>query len=109
MKDQNLKIKMTFKRIVVSKFKYPESINNWYSENIEKPLIPLVKYLRNNGVNTTGSCAHDKFILFTATSFNEFENIKYVSILLTEFGIKDFEVKLLPDRFNWLYKITIKT
>ena len=25
---------------------------NWYSEKIEEPLREIVKYLRNNGVNT---------------------------------------------------------
>lgn len=35
---------------------------NWYDKNIEKPLQELVKYLRNNGVNTECSCGHELYI-----------------------------------------------
>jgi len=31
---------------------------DWYDEYIEEPLRGLVKYLRNNGINTECSCAH---------------------------------------------------
>ncbi len=36
--------------------------NDWYSENIEEPLKDLIKYLRNNGVNTECSCGHELYI-----------------------------------------------
>lgn len=35
---------------------------NWYEEFIEEPIRELVKYLRNNGVNTECSCGHKKYI-----------------------------------------------
>jgi hypothetical protein len=34
---------------------------NWY-DNIEEPVRDLVKYLRNEGINTTCSCGHDMYI-----------------------------------------------
>ena len=36
--------------------------NSWYDEKIEAPVRNLVKYLRNNGVNTECSCGHDMYI-----------------------------------------------
>jgi hypothetical protein len=35
---------------------------DWYSEKIEEPLREIVKYLRNNGINTECSCGHDLYI-----------------------------------------------
>lgn len=34
---------------------------DWY-ENIEPEIRDLVKYLRNNGINTECSCGHDMYI-----------------------------------------------
>lgn len=31
---------------------------NWYNQ-IEEPIRPLVKALRDNGINTTNSCGHN--------------------------------------------------
>jgi len=39
----------------------PRSID-WYEDNIEEPIRDLVKFLRNNGVNTECSCGHDMYI-----------------------------------------------
>ena len=35
---------------------------DWYEENIEEPIRPIVKLLRDNGFNTTSSCGHDMYI-----------------------------------------------
>jgi len=35
---------------------------NWYEENIEAPLRDIIKYLRNNGINTECSCGHEMYI-----------------------------------------------
>lgn len=35
---------------------------DWYELKIEEPLRGLVRHLRNNGVNTTISCAHEMYI-----------------------------------------------
>ena len=37
-------------------------MSNWYEENTEEGVRDLVKYLRNNGVNTECSCHHDMYI-----------------------------------------------
>jgi len=36
--------------------------NNWYKKNIESGVRDLVKYLRDNGINTECSCHHDMYI-----------------------------------------------
>ena len=33
--------------------------DNWYDDLIDEPVRDLVKILRNNGFNTTGSCGHE--------------------------------------------------
>ena len=33
--------------------------NYWYKKNIEDPLKGIIRYLRNNGVNTESSCGHE--------------------------------------------------
>lgn len=35
---------------------------DWYEYNIEEPVRDLVKHLRNNGINTECSCAHEMYI-----------------------------------------------
>ena len=45
---------MTKKKIMVKR----DSLN-WYEIHIEEPLRDLVRYLRNNGINTECCCAHD--------------------------------------------------
>ncbi len=36
--------------------------NYWYEEKIEEPLVGIVRYLRNNGINTECSCGHEMYI-----------------------------------------------
>jgi hypothetical protein len=35
---------------------------DWYEENIEPEVRDLVRYLRNNGINTECSCGHEMYI-----------------------------------------------
>ena len=35
---------------------------DWYEEHIESEVRDLVKYLRNNGINTEASCGHEGYI-----------------------------------------------
>jgi len=37
-------------------------MTDWYEQNIEAPLHGIVRFLRNNGVNTVISCAHEMYI-----------------------------------------------
>ena len=39
-----------------------EGFETWYDKHIEGPLRDLVKYLRNNGINTECSCAHEGWV-----------------------------------------------
>lgn len=35
---------------------------DWYERKIEEPVRDLVRFLRNNGINTECSCGHDMYI-----------------------------------------------
>ena len=35
---------------------------NWYEEYIEEDIRPLVRLLRDNGVNSVSSCGHDMYV-----------------------------------------------
>lgn len=35
---------------------------DWYDQHIEDPLKGIVRYLRNNGINTECSCGHEMWI-----------------------------------------------
>ena len=35
---------------------------DWYEQNIEEGIRPIVKLLRDNGYNTECSCAHDMYV-----------------------------------------------
>lgn len=41
---------------------FSELNKDWYEMNIEESVRDLVKYLRNNGINTECSCGHEKNI-----------------------------------------------
>lgn len=92
---------MDFKRITMQDMDY-QVRNDWYGECIEKPLIPTVKFLRENGINTTGSCAHDNYILWSSY----WDNRKYVRRLLKHFGYDKFRIYDRSASFiPYLYKV----
>ena len=35
---------------------------DWYDENIEEAMRPVVKLLRDNGINTECSCGHEMYV-----------------------------------------------
>jgi len=37
-------------------------MTDWYDKNIEAPLRGIVRHLRDNGINTVISCAHEMYI-----------------------------------------------
>jgi hypothetical protein len=62
---------------------------DWYAEKIEEPIRELVRVLRNNGINTTGSCGHEMYIqmehYFQGGCLGELHNVLYN--YLTEHGL----------------------
>lgn len=70
---------------------------DWYSENIEEPLRELIKYLRNNGVNTECSCGHDLYIqcqYIPDGNIKEIQNLIYN--WLNEYNEKiNFKIKII--------------
>ncbi len=94
---------MQFEKI--NKMQYESPSENWYEEYVEKPIIPTVKFLRNNGINTTGSCAHGKWIVW----IDFLDRKEYVRKLLKIFGYEKFRIIRYPceyQRFD-IYKIFI--
>lgn len=67
---------------------------DFYESFIEPPIIPLVKFLRNNGINTTGSCAHGKYVVFQCNSRHDknmnFPTVDHVRALVHKFGHNNF-------------------
>ena len=51
---------------------------SWYKENIEEPIRDIVKYLRDNGVNTECSCGHDMHIQCQLILDGEINRIHYL-------------------------------
>ena len=78
---------------------------DWYEETIESPIRPLVKYLRDNGINTTQSSAKDKYIVFASTKGNKC--LEDVAQLLKDYGIQDFDINYKINDFCELFKISI--
>lgn len=63
--------------------------DSWYNKNIEQPILPLVKLLRNNGVNTTCSCGHEMYCECEYYG-GPLENIFN---LLLDHGYKNFKIE----------------
>ena len=64
---------------------------DWYEENIEEGIRPLVKFLRDNGVNTECSCAHQKYVQCQYLLDGELWRIKR---LLYVAGLRDFTMEI---------------
>lgn len=50
-------------------------MTDWYKENIEEPLQDIVKYLRDNGINTECSCGHEMYIQCQYSPDGEFKRL----------------------------------
>lgn len=59
---------------------------DWYDQYIEDPLKGIVRYLRNNGVNTELSCGHEMYIhcQFTTTTWTLEDLRTLVYVYLSE-------------------------
>ena len=68
---------------------------DFYEELIEDEILPLVKYLRNKGINTTGSCAQEKFVVLFGLYDNEqYPTKEYLKQLVINFGYNDFYIDI---------------
>lgn len=62
---------------------------DWYEEYIEEEIRPLVKLLRDNGVNTTCSCGHDMYV---ECDFLPDKEVQRLDNLLFDHGYRDYEI-----------------
>ncbi len=82
-------------------------MQTWYEEFIEEEIRPLVKTLRENGVNTTCSCGHDMYVECHFITDGE---IQRIDNLLFNNGYRDYEISVdLVRKSGHLYStITIR-
>lgn len=64
----------------------------WYEKHVEPEIQPLVKLLRNNGLNTTCSCGHEMYCECDVVG-NYFETAHFVSKLLTKHDYEQYKVE----------------
>lgn len=80
---------------------------DFYKSFIEEPLIPFIKYLRNKGINTTGSCAHEKYVVFYCTPQSHpepaYPTIDHISDLIRNYGYTKFHFKYPESAMPILY------
>lgn len=68
-------------------------MSNWYIQ-VEEGVRDLVRYLRNQGINTTCSCHHDWYIQVDC----EPEDLRHIWSLLAEYGLRQSEWRLV---YRW--------
>ena len=66
-------------------------MTDWYEENIEQGVRDLVRLLRNNGVNTTCSCEHERYV--QCDYMADWELFRIHHLLVNE-GYTDFSIEL---------------
>lgn len=66
---------------------------SWYNQ-IEEPVRALVKLLRNNGFNTTGSCGHKNPLPYVQMDWYAHDDIQRLYDLLWDNDYKNFELHL---------------
>lgn len=91
----------------IKKTEYDLEYDDWYSAHIESPLIPVVRHLRNNGVNTTGSCAHENYIICVYHGVNPSDHVQFIQKALYEFGYKESFFYQYWNNGYWLIKFFI--
>jgi N-dimethylarginine dimethylaminohydrolase len=63
---------------------------NRFYEDLEAPIRPIVKLLRDNGWNTTCSCGHGMWVELDLP--NRFDEVDVLASFLNENGIKKFKI-----------------
>lgn len=72
-------------------------MKDWYLENIEEPILPIVKLLRDNGFNTESSCGHELSVQCNLVEGNDIENLER---LLLENGFHNFLITAFVRRVD---------
>lgn len=70
---------------------------DWYEENIEEPVRPLVRLLRNEGFNTECSCGHEMYV---QCSYSTDAEIMRLDNLLFHHGLRDYNILISVERHN---------
>lgn len=73
--------------LILRKIRYSKT-SDWYEREIEEPIRPLVKLLRDNGFNTVFSCGHEMY----CESEYYGQDLSRLSELLSENGYRQFEI-----------------
>jgi hypothetical protein len=73
--------------INIREYKIP---NEEFYEAIDGGIKEVVALLRNNGINTVCSCAHEKYIQFNG---NEVQEVELIYTLLYNYGFKNFTIE----------------
>lgn len=68
---------------------------DWYETHIEKPIIDLVRLLRDNGFNTQCSCGHEKYV---ECQYIPGGDIQRLDNLLFDNGYKNYEITISVSR-----------
>lgn len=68
---------------------------DWYEENIEPEIRPVVKLLRMNGFNTECSCGHEMTVQSQFISDGE---SKRLDDLLFNNGFRNYEINIIIKR-----------
>lgn len=64
---------------------------DWYEEKIEPGVRDIVKFLRDNGINTECSCEHEKYVQCQYISDGFVRDVDY---LLFNYGFRNYEIEL---------------
>ncbi len=75
--------------LILRKFRYGKT-SDWYEREIEEPIRPIVKLLRDNGFNTVFSCGHEMY----CESEYHGQDLSRLSELLSENGYRQFKIVL---------------
>jgi len=74
---------------------------DWYEKKIEKPIMNLVKILRDNGFNTICSCGHYPEPYIQMETYSPYE-VEQLCNLLEANGFKNYTIHLYWKNIDFL-------
>jgi len=72
---------------------------DWYKENIEEGIRPLVKLLRENGFNTECSCEHDMYVQCQILPDGELQRIH--NLLFEHYD--NYKIEIILERIDGIW------